>query len=98
MPTVSVERLFRSSKTLHRTTQELSMQAAELAAALTRDDIARFQQAVAAPHRVRVSAIGVFAFSVGFLRAGNLAATAVAALITTAYVAISLRIGGQVRR
>src|SRR3954471_17672890 len=88
---VNVERLFRSSTTLHRSTQELSIQAAELDSALARDGAARLQQAVAAQQRVRIGSIIALAVAVTLIREGNLVAIALVALVSGLYLATVLR-------
>jgi diguanylate cyclase (GGDEF)-like protein len=88
---VSVKRLFRSSTTLHRSTQELSIQAAELDTALARDGSARFQQALAGQQRVRIGGIIALAVATTLIRGGNLVAIAVAAVVSGLYLTTVLR-------
>jgi diguanylate cyclase (GGDEF)-like protein len=88
---VPVERLFRSSTTLHRSTQELSVQAAELDAALARDSIARFQQALAGQQRVRIGGMIALAVATTLMRGGNLIVIAIAAVVSGLYLTTILR-------
>jgi diguanylate cyclase (GGDEF)-like protein len=88
---VNVERLFRSSTTLHRSTQELSIQAAELDSALARDGSARFQQALADQQRVRIGSVIALAVATTLIRGGNLVAIAIAAGMSGLYLALVLR-------
>src|SRR5947199_9100670 len=88
---VPVERLFRSSTTLHRSTQELSIQAAELDAALSRDGSARFQQTVSAQQRVRIGGMIALAVATTLMRGGNLMVIAIAAVISGFYLTTILR-------
>lgn len=88
---VSVNRLFRSSTTLHRSTQELSIQAAELDAALVRDGSARLQQALAGQQTVRIGGMVAIAVATTLIRGGNLAAIAVAAVVSGLYLTTILR-------
>lgn len=89
---VNVERLFRSSTTLHRSTQELSIQAAELDSALARDGTARFQQALAGQQRVRIGSVIALGVATTLIRGGNLVAIAIAAVVSGLYLAIVLRV------
>jgi diguanylate cyclase (GGDEF)-like protein len=94
---VPAERLFRSSKTLHRSTQELSIQAAELDAALMRDDAARFQQAIAGQQRVRIGGMIALAVGATLIRGGHLVAIALSVLVAGAYILAVLRVGTTAR-
>jgi diguanylate cyclase (GGDEF)-like protein len=89
--TVPPERFFRTSKTLHRSTQELSLQVAELDAALTRDESARFQQSLAGQQRVRIAGAVALAVATVFVRSGSLQAIAYAVAIAGLYVVMALR-------
>jgi diguanylate cyclase (GGDEF)-like protein len=89
---VPPDRFFRSSKTLHRSTQELSMQVAELEAAMTRDEAARFQQALLAQQKVRVGGVVALAMLAVFIRSGGLTSIAFAVAIAGAYAFMTLRI------
>jgi len=81
----------RSSKTLHRSTQELTLQMAELDAALTREESSRFQQVLAGQEKVRVvGAIGLAIVSV-FVRGGSLSALAITVAVTGVYLFMTLR-------
>jgi diguanylate cyclase (GGDEF)-like protein len=88
---VSVNRLFRSSTTLHRSTQELSIQAAELDAALARDGSARLRQAIAGQQPVRIGGLIALAVATTLIRNGNLAVIAIAAVISWLYLTTILR-------
>ncbi len=88
---VSVNRLFRSSTTLHRSTQELSIQAAELDSALARDGAARLQQAIAGQQPVRIGGLIALAVATTLIRDGNLAVIALAAVISGLYLTTILR-------
>jgi diguanylate cyclase (GGDEF)-like protein len=88
---VSVNRLFRPSTTLQRSTQELSIQTAELDAALVRDGSARLQQAIAEQQPVRIGGIVALAVATTLIRDGNLAAIAVAAVVSGLYLTTILR-------
>src|SRR3954462_10341139 len=87
---VPVERLFRSSTTLHRSTQELSVQAAELDAALSRDGTARFQQALSGQQRARIGGMIALAVATTLMRGGNLIVIAIAAVVSGLYLTLSL--------
>jgi diguanylate cyclase (GGDEF)-like protein len=90
---VPPDRFFRSSKTLHRSTQELSLQMAELDAALSREESARFHQTLGAQQRVRIaSSIALAAIAV-FVRGGALTAIAFAVPVVGAYLFVVLRMG-----
>ena len=69
------------------------MQAAELDAALSRDDTARYQQAISGQQRVRVSAIIALAVAAILIRAGGLVPIAIAASVAGAYALVVLRAG-----
>jgi diguanylate cyclase (GGDEF)-like protein len=85
--------MFRESKTLHRSTQELSLQMAELDAALTREETARFNQTLGAQQKVRIAgAIGLAVISV-FVREGSLSTIAMAATIVGVYLFTVVRMG-----
>ncbi|MEO5567838.1 MAG: GGDEF domain-containing protein, partial [Gemmatimonadaceae bacterium] len=88
---VPPERFFRTSKTLHRSTQELSLQVAELDAALTRDESARFRQVLAGQKSARISAAIALAVAALFVRSGLLVPIAFAVAVTGFYVVIVLR-------
>ncbi|HEY6220718.1 MAG TPA: GGDEF domain-containing protein [Gemmatimonadaceae bacterium] len=88
---VPVERLFRASTTLHRSTQELSLQAAELDAALTRDGVARFRQALAGQQTVRIAGAIGLGVAAALTRGGNLAVIAIAAATCGIYLAVVMR-------
>ncbi|HET9423891.1 MAG TPA: GGDEF domain-containing protein [Gemmatimonadaceae bacterium] len=88
---VPPERFFRSSKTLHRSTQELSLQAMELDAALIRDESARFRQALASQQRIRISAAIALAVAAVFVRSGQMIPIGLAVAITGAYVMLVIR-------
>jgi len=91
---VPPERFFRESKTLHRSTQELSLQMADLDAALSREEASRFNQALAGQQKVRiVGAIALAVVSV-FVRDGALGAIAAAVAIAGAYLFMVVRMGG----
>jgi diguanylate cyclase (GGDEF)-like protein len=85
------DRFFRSSKTLHRSTQELSLQMAELDAALTREESARFQQTLAAQQKVRIAGAIALAITTVFVRGGSLTTIAIAVALTGAYAFLALR-------
>lgn len=89
--TVPPERFFRHSKTLHRSTQELSLQVAELDAALTRDESARFQQSLAGQQRVRIGGAIAMAVLAVFVRGGSLQTLAFAVAVSGLYVMMVLR-------
>jgi diguanylate cyclase (GGDEF)-like protein len=91
----TVENLLRSSKSLHRTTQEMSMQAAVLEAALTRDEVDLFHQALAIQQRVRIGAVIALTVAAILIRSGSLVAIAIATLIAGAYAVTVLRIGAR---
>jgi diguanylate cyclase (GGDEF)-like protein len=85
--------MFRESKTLHRSTQELSLQMAELDAALTREETARFNQTLGAQQKVRITgAIALAVISV-FVREGSLSTIALGVAIVGAYLFTVLRMG-----
>jgi len=88
---VTPERLFRLSTTLHRSTKELSIQTAELDAALERDGSARFREALAGQQRVRIGAIVALAVAATVVRAGNLVAIAIAVVVSGLYLVTLLR-------
>ena len=92
MPELPPDQFFRSSKTLHRSTQELSLQMAELESALGRDESARFQQALLAQQKVRIGGILGLAVLTIFVRDGALGAIAFAAAITGSYIFVLLRV------
>jgi diguanylate cyclase (GGDEF)-like protein len=94
MPTpVSPDRIFRQSKTLHRSTQELTLQMAELDMALNREESARFQQAMAAQQKVRIVAAIALAIAAVFIREGLLTVIAFAVAIAGGYLFMVLRMG-----
>ena len=88
---VPVERLFRASTTLQRSTQELSIQTAELDAALARDGTARFLQAVSGQQGVRIGGMIALAVATTLLRGGNLIVIAIAAVVSGLYLTTVLR-------
>ena len=88
---VPVERLFRASTTLQRSTQELSIQTAELDAALARDGTARFLQAVSGQQGVRIGGMVALAVATTLLRGGNLIVIAIAAVVSGLYLTTVLR-------
>jgi diguanylate cyclase (GGDEF)-like protein len=91
---VPPDRFFRESKTLHRSTQELSLQMAELDAALSREEASRFNQALAGQQKVRIAgAIALAVISV-FVRGGALSAIAAAVTIGGAYLFMVVRMSG----
>src|SRR4051812_6307430 len=90
---VPVERLFRASTTLHRSTQELSIQAAELESALVRDGSARFRQALADQQAVRISGAIALAVAATLLRAANPVIVGAVAIIAGLYIGIVVRAG-----
>lgn len=96
--TVQPDRFFRTSKTLHRSTQELSIQAAELDAALTRDECLRFRQALAIQQRVRISAAIALAVTAVFVRSGSMIAIAFAVAVTGLYVVMAMRMSAVAAR
>ena len=87
------DRFFRSSKTLHRSTQELTLQMAELDAALTREEAARFHQALGAQQKVRIAGAIALAVVAVFVRAGSLGAIAFSAAAVGVYLFLVLRMG-----
>jgi diguanylate cyclase (GGDEF)-like protein len=91
MPVLPPDRLFRQSKTLHRSTQELSMQVAELDAAMNREEGARFRQTLAAQQKVRIIGAIALAITAMFVRAGSLVAIAFAVALAGVYVFLALR-------
>jgi diguanylate cyclase (GGDEF)-like protein len=91
MPTPVTEKFFRSSKTIHRSTQELSLQMAELEAAMTREENARFQQALAAQQKVRISGAIALAVTAVFVRGGSLTVLAFGAAFVGIYLFVVLR-------
>jgi diguanylate cyclase (GGDEF)-like protein len=88
---VPPDRFFRESKTLHRSTQELSMQVAELDAALNREESARFTQILAGQQKIRVTASIALAVTSIFMREGSLAVIAAAVAATGLYLFVVLR-------
>jgi diguanylate cyclase (GGDEF)-like protein len=78
---------------LHRSTQELSIQAAELDSALARDGAARLQQALASQQMVRIGGMIALAVAATLIRDGNLVAIAAAAVISGLYLTTILRAG-----
>ena len=84
---------FRESKTLHRSTQELSLQMAELDAALNREEIARFKQILGGQQKVRIAAAIVLAVTSIFVREGALSTIAIAVAIAGAYLFFVMRMG-----
>src|SRR5436190_12657301 len=95
---VPPERFFRESKTLHRSTQELSLQAAELDAALTRDEAARFQQSIRGQAQVRVSGAVALAIASVFVSGGSPLRIAFAAVVTGFYLVMVLRMSAIARK
>jgi diguanylate cyclase (GGDEF)-like protein len=94
MTSVPPDRFFRESKTLHRSTQELSLQIAELDAALSREEASRFNHALGGQQKVRIAgAIALAVISV-FVREGALGAIAAAVAIVGAYLFMVVRMGG----
>ena len=90
---VPTDKFFRESKTLHRSTQELSLQMAELDAALSREEKARFTQTLGAQQKVRITgAIALAVISV-FVREGALGTIAMAVAIAGAYLFLVVRMG-----
>jgi diguanylate cyclase (GGDEF)-like protein len=90
---VPPEGFFRESKTLHRSTQELSLQVAELDAAMNREEFARFNYVLGAQEKVRItSAIALAVISV-FVREGALGTIAISVAIVGAYLFTVLRMG-----
>ena len=99
MPPIDpTEHFFRTSKTLHRSTQELSIQVAELDAALVRDESVRFQQALLAQQKVRVAGVLALAVAAVFLRSGSLSTIGIAAVVAGAYVFLTLRMSASALR
>src|ERR1043166_3480753 len=88
---VPVERLFRASTTLHRSTQELSIQAAELEAALVRDGTARFRQALVDQQPVRIAGAIALAVAATLLRAANPVIVGAVSVIAGLYIGLILR-------
>jgi diguanylate cyclase (GGDEF)-like protein len=82
---------YRESKTLHRSTQELTLQMAELDAALTREESARFKQTLGGQQKVRVAGAIAMAVTSVFMREGALTTIAVAVGIAGAYLFVVLR-------
>jgi diguanylate cyclase (GGDEF)-like protein len=87
------ERFSRESKSLHRSTQELSMQVAELDAALNREEFSRFNQILAAQQKVRMTGAIAMAVTSVFVREGSLGVIAIAAALVGAYLFVVLRMG-----
>jgi diguanylate cyclase (GGDEF)-like protein len=77
---------------------ELSLQVAELDAAMTRDETARFRQILAEQRRVRVGAIIALAIVAIFVRGAALSAVAISASVAGAYILFVLRIGVVAKR
>lgn len=90
---VPPDRFFRESKTLHRSTQELSLQVAELDAALTREETARFNQTLAAQQKVRIAGSIALAVICVFVREGSLTTIAIGVAIVGVYLFTVLRMG-----
>ena len=86
---------FRESKTLHRSTQELTLQMAELDAALTREETARFNQTLGAQQKVRITGAIALAVICVFVREGSLGTIAVGAAVVGAYLFTVLRMGSS---
>jgi diguanylate cyclase (GGDEF)-like protein len=82
---------FRQSKTLHRSTQELSLQVAELDAAMNREEAARFRHTLAAQQKVRITGAIALAITAMFVRSGSLGAIAIAVALAGIYMFITLR-------
>jgi diguanylate cyclase (GGDEF)-like protein len=92
------EAFSRSSKTLHRSTQELTLQMAEMDAALTREESARFQHVLAGQQKVRIAgALGLGVVSV-FVRGGSLSALAITVAVTGVYLFLTLRMSSAALR
>jgi diguanylate cyclase (GGDEF)-like protein len=87
------DKFFRSSKTLHRSTQELTLQMADLEAAINREESGRFQQTLSAQQRIRIGGAIALAVTAVFIRAGSLGAIATAVAILGAYLFVVLRMG-----
>jgi diguanylate cyclase (GGDEF)-like protein len=90
---VPPDKFFRSSKSLHRSTQELSLQMAELDAVLTREEAARFHQTLGAQQKVRVAGAIALAVTAVFVRQGELGTIAIAVAMLGAYLFMVLRMG-----
>jgi diguanylate cyclase (GGDEF)-like protein len=82
---------FRQSKTLHRSTQELSLQVAELDAAMNREEAARFRQTLGSQQKVRITGAIALAITAMFVRAGSLGAIAAAVALAGIYMFLTLR-------
>jgi predicted signal transduction protein with EAL and GGDEF domain len=77
---------------------ELSLQVAELDAAMTRDENARFRQMLAEQRRVRIGAIIALAIVAIFVRGAALSAVAISALVSGAYIMAVMRVAVVARR
>jgi diguanylate cyclase (GGDEF)-like protein len=84
---------FRESKTLHRSTQELSLQVAELDAAMSREEFARFNYTLGAQQKVRIAAAIALAVISVFVREGELSTIAISVAVVGAYLFTVLRMG-----
>src|SRR6476659_2214112 len=87
------DRYFRESKTLHRSTQELSIQVAALDAALNSEEEERVNQILAAQQKLRITGAIALAVTSVFVRGGALGAIAIAVAILGAYLFMVLRMG-----
>src|SRR4029079_8698562 len=90
---VPPEGFFRESKTLHRSTQELSLQVAELDAAMSREEFARFNYTLGAQQKVRIAAAIALAVISVFVREGELSTIAISVAVVGAYLFTVLRMG-----
>ena len=91
MASLPPDSFFRHSKTLHRSTQELSMQVAELDAAMNREEAARFRQTLGAQQKVRITGAIALAITAMFVRAGSLGAIAAAVALAGVYMFLTVR-------
>jgi diguanylate cyclase (GGDEF)-like protein len=98
MTSVPPHRQIRHSKTLHRSTQELSLQMAELDAAMTREEAARLQQTLGAQLRVRIAGAIALAITCVFVREGSLVAMSIAVAFTGLYVFVVMRLSNVASR
>jgi diguanylate cyclase (GGDEF)-like protein len=88
---VPIDRLFRPSTTLHRSTQELSIQTAELESALSRDGIARSRQVLYDQQPVRIASGIALAVAASLIRSANPVIIGAVVLIAGLYTALSVR-------
>jgi diguanylate cyclase (GGDEF)-like protein len=86
-------RFYRESKSLHRSTQELSLQMAELDATMTREESARFGQSLGAQEKVRIGGVLALAVISAMVREGSLTAIAIGVALAGAYLFTVLRMG-----